>query len=178
MLIRCTDGLLQEKILKGTYADAEQFTSGKPSPFVSLERAECPTAPILVLCNRTFSTLVGLTIALAQFFFAKHKSSLASSLKPASSIYAYAAVAVLNFLSTFCQYEALRYVGFTSQALAKCAKMVPVLIIGRLVYKKQHSAKQWIAAVSRSTVSSTCSNMYLSGSLFLVLLLTSFHDQT
>ena len=51
-----------------------------------------------------------------------------------------------NFLSTSCQYEALKFVSFTTQSLAKCAKMVPVLLVGTLVYKKSHSAKQWISA--------------------------------
>lgn len=36
----------------------------------------------------------------------------------------YAMVAAANFASTYCQYDALKYVGFTTQALAKCAKMV------------------------------------------------------
>ena len=36
----------------------------------------------------------------------------------------YAVVAAANFASTYCQYDALHYVGFTTQALSKCSKMV------------------------------------------------------
>jgi adenosine 3'-phospho 5'-phosphosulfate transporter B2 len=42
----------------------------------------------------------------------------------------YAVVAAANWASTYCQYDALQYVGFTTQALAKCAKMVSFFIPG------------------------------------------------
>lgn len=61
-------------------------------------------------------------------------------------MYFYGIVAAANFASTYCQYDALRFVGFTTQALAKCAKMVPVLIIGRLVYKKSYKEKEYVSA--------------------------------
>lgn len=60
-------------------------------------------------------------------------------------MYFYAAVAAANFASTYCQYDALRFVGFTTQALAKCAKMVPVLLIGRLFYKKSYKEKEYVS---------------------------------
>jgi adenosine 3'-phospho 5'-phosphosulfate transporter B2 len=53
-------------------------------------------------------------------------------------------VAAANFASTYCQYDALRFVGFTTQALAKCAKMVPVLLIGSLFYKKSYKTKEYV----------------------------------
>ena len=63
-------------------------------------------------------------------------------------LYFYAAVAAANFASTYCQYDALRFVGFTTQALAKCAKMVPVLLIGRLFYKKTYKEKEYVSMTS------------------------------
>ena len=116
--------------MKGHYGpDEERYTS----------------APILVLCNRGFAMvssnqnfdnlaepplqLVGLAIVLLRPVFSRSTESLTrrvsilQQLKPASPIYAYAAVAGCNFAATFCQYQALAYVGFTTQALAKTAKM-------------------------------------------------------
>lgn len=53
------------------------------------------------------------------------RTSVSSSVyRSLAQIYFYALVAAANFASTFSQYEALRWVGFTTQALAKCAKMV------------------------------------------------------
>lgn len=52
---------------------------------------------------------------------------------------------MFNFLSTSCQYQALRYVSYTTQSLAKTSKMVPVLVVGALVWKKKHLTREWVA---------------------------------
>lgn len=44
------------------------------------------------------------------------------------------------------QYEALKYVSYTTSALAKCSKMVPVLIISAGLFKRKHQQKDWVAA--------------------------------
>lgn len=56
-----------------------------------------------------------------------------------------ASVAAFNFLSTTCQYQALRYVSYTTQSLAKTSKMVPVLVVGAVVWKKTHATREWVA---------------------------------
>jgi hypothetical protein len=83
----------------------------------------------------------------------------------------YASVAAFNFLSTTCQvswstcvrrgsgapqadlnpgamaqYEALKYVSYTTASLAKCSKMVPVLVISAGLFKRKHQQKDWVAA--------------------------------
>lgn len=108
------------------------------------------SSAILVLCNRLFSMMVGL--GLIAYKAARSdasdfaRASFRARIRPRSPIFAYAAVAACNFAATFCQYEALRHVGFTTQALAKCCKMAPVLFVGRIVYKRKHNAKSWVAA--------------------------------
>lgn len=47
---------------------------------------------------------------------------------PAVPIYKYSAVSISNVIATTCQYEALKHVSFPVQTIAKCAKMVPVMI--------------------------------------------------
>jgi adenosine 3'-phospho 5'-phosphosulfate transporter B2 len=47
---------------------------------------------------------------------------------PAAPLSAYSAIAFSNMLATGCQYEALRYVSFPTQTLAKTAKMIPVMV--------------------------------------------------
>ncbi|KAI5478733.1 adenosine 3'-phospho 5'-phosphosulfate transporter 1 [Pseudohyphozyma bogoriensis] len=119
-------GILQERIMKGNY-DGERFTSSS----------------LLILCNRVFSIAVG--VGILYYKSRGTPGEFRERLKPKSSFYAYAAVAVFNFLSTTCQYEALKYVSYTTQSLAKCAKMVPVLVVGYVVYKKSHKVKEWVA---------------------------------
>ncbi|KAM0749179.1 UAA-domain-containing protein [Meredithblackwellia eburnea MCA 4105] len=130
-------GLLQERIMRGSYGPANQrFTSSS----------------VLIVVNRIFSIATALVI----LFTRKDTSPIGIEnqpraqerwrrLYPASPLLAYAAVAIFNFLSTTSQYEALKYVSYTTQSLAKCAKMVPVLLVGAVIHKKTHRPNEWIA---------------------------------
>jgi solute carrier family 35 (adenosine 3'-phospho 5'-phosphosulfate transporter), member B2 len=55
---------------------------------------------------------------------------------PAAPMTSYAAISVSNVVATFCQYEALKYVSFPVQTLAKTAKMIPVMIWGTIIMRK------------------------------------------
>ncbi|GAA5868006.1 hypothetical protein JCM8547_000779 [Rhodosporidiobolus lusitaniae] len=125
-------GALQEKIMKSsTYGPNNQhFTSSS----------------LLIVFNRLFSISVGLAILFYKSRQQPGHGSFAQRIRPASSYFAYASVAVFNFLSTSAQYQALRFVSYTTQSLAKTAKMCPVLIVGYLVYKKKHAQREWVAA--------------------------------
>ncbi|GAA6020684.1 hypothetical protein JCM11491_000513 [Sporobolomyces phaffii] len=124
-------GVLQEKIMKSsTYGPNEQhFTSSS----------------LLIVVNRVFSIGVGLAILLYKTRGDVDSGTFSQRLRPASPLSAYAAVAMSNFLSTSCQYQALRYVSYTTQSLAKTSKMIPVLVVGALVYRKKHLPREWIA---------------------------------
>ncbi|GAA5895635.1 hypothetical protein JCM8208_005287 [Rhodotorula glutinis] len=124
-------GVLQEKIMKSsTYGpDDRHFTSSS----------------LLIVFNRVFSVVVGLGILAYKTRRQPEFGSFSQRLKPASPYFAYASVAVFNFLSTSCQYQALRYVSYTTQSLAKTSKMVPVLVVGALVWKKKHLTREWVA---------------------------------
>lgn len=143
--------ILQEKVMKTSYGtgdtDEHRFTS----------------SALLVLSNRLFSLVAGLAFSLLLPIPGQDLGSLAGVkgsanealtelrrkridlLRPTWPLHFYALVAAANFMSTFCQYEALRWVGFTTQALAKCAKMVPVLLLGRVVYSKTYKTKEYVA---------------------------------
>ncbi|GAA5838457.1 hypothetical protein JCM11251_003396, partial [Rhodosporidiobolus azoricus] len=125
-------GYLQEKIMKkSTYgSNEEHFTSSS----------------ILIVFNRLFSIAVGLIILLYKSRQQPELGTFTKRLRPASPHFAYASVAIFNFLSTTCQYQALCYVSYTTQSLAKTSKMVPVLIVGALVWKQKHPTKSWVAA--------------------------------
>ena len=85
----------------------------------------------LVLCNRLT------TIAVAAASLAAHGGLAAAA--PAAPLSAYAAVSVANVLATSCQYEALKYVSFGAQTLAKCLKPVPVMLWGALWLRRAYS---------------------------------------
>ncbi|SGY84734.1 BQ5605_C009g05717 [Microbotryum silenes-dioicae] len=123
-------GVLQEKIMKSTYGpNGERFTSSS----------------LLIVANRVISVSVGLGILFFKSRQTPEAGSFSARLRPASSMVAYASVAVFNFLSTTSQYEALKYVSYTTQSLAKTSKMIPVLVVGAVVWKKQHKRREWVA---------------------------------
>ncbi|KAL8293090.1 hypothetical protein RQP46_000784 [Phenoliferia psychrophenolica] len=117
-------GVLQEKIMRGVYGTAqEHFTSSS----------------LLILCNRIFSVSTGLVIV----FIRSQKRSTSgaptptftSRLKPASPLVA------VQLSVNYVPSSQIRLI-----SLAKTAKMVPVLVVGALIYKKKHATKEWMAA--------------------------------
>ncbi|BGP74088.1 hypothetical protein NBRC10513v2_007520 [Rhodotorula toruloides] len=124
-------GVLQEKIMKNsTYgSNNEHFTSSS----------------LLIVFNRLFSIAVGLGILLWKTRQQPEHGGFSQRLRPASPYYAYASVALANFASTTCQYQALRYVSYTTQSLAKTSKMIPVLVVGACIYRKSYMTREWVA---------------------------------
>ena len=135
IILYSTYGVLQERILKGTFNE-QHFTS----------------SPLLILFNRIFSISFALVIL---FIGRMGKGSgvingsapFRELLKPRQQLRAYLAVAMFNFASTTCQYEALRQnISYATHSLAKTTKMIPVLLIGYFLYKKQFATKNFVAA--------------------------------
>ncbi|KAF7805507.1 UDP-galactose/UDP-glucose transporter 5-like [Senna tora] len=121
MLTLVTYGVLQEKIMRVPYGvDKEYF---KHSLF-------------LVFCNRITTSAVSAGALLAS----------KKALDPVAPIYKYCLVSVSNILTTTCQYEALKYVSFPVQTLAKCAKMIPVMIWGTIIMQKRYQGHDYILA--------------------------------
>mmetsp|Transcript_10348 Transcript_10348/g.26543 ORF Transcript_10348/g.26543 Transcript_10348/m.26543 type:complete len:354 (-) Transcript_10348:310-1371(-) len=115
-------GVLQERIMVEPFGDeGDRF---KYSLF-------------LVLCNRLTTMSVAIIAALIY----------GEGIKPIAPIWNYAAVSVSNVVATFCQYEALKYVSFPVQTLAKCAKMIPVMIWGSIIMRKVYKAKDYLIAL-------------------------------
>lgn len=73
-----------------------------------------------------------------------------SQLKNAAPLYKYFMISVSNVLATSCQYEALKWVTLPTQTLAKCAKMVPVMIWGSLIDKKKYGVSDAPTRTSRA----------------------------
>ncbi|SCZ98367.1 BZ3500_MvSof-1268-A1-R1_Chr3-2g06323 [Microbotryum saponariae] len=120
---------LRQELRLGMGPNGERFTSSS----------------LLIVANRVISVSVGLSILFFKSRQTPEAGSFSARLRPASSMVAYTSVAVFNFLSTTSQYEALKYVSYTTQSLAKTSKMIPVLVVGAVVWKKQHKRREWVA---------------------------------
>ncbi|KAG8371419.1 hypothetical protein BUALT_Bualt13G0085700 [Buddleja alternifolia] len=114
-------GVLQEKIMRVPYGPNKEFF--KYSLF-------------LVFCNRITTSAVSAGVLLGR----------KKVLDPVAPIYKYCVVSVSNILTTTCQYEALKYVSFPVQTLAKCAKMIPVMIWGTLIMQKKYTGRDYLFA--------------------------------
>ncbi|KAL5711075.1 UDP-galactose/UDP-glucose transporter 5 [Ranunculus cassubicifolius] len=95
-------GVLQEKIMRVPYGEKIEYF--KFSLFI-------------VFCNRFMTSAVSAGALLAS----------KKTWNPVTPIYKYCFISVSNIMTTTCQYEALKYVSFPVQTLAKCAKMIPVM---------------------------------------------------
>lgn len=113
-------GVLQERIMAEPFG-GERFTHSL----------------LLVLCNRLTTCAVSLIVLAVK----------GQDARPQAPLYAYAAVSLSNVVSTSAQYEALRYLTFPLQTLAKCAKMVPVMLWGAAINRKTYSLQDYGAAL-------------------------------
>ncbi|KAL5581085.1 hypothetical protein UlMin_013527 [Ulmus minor] len=121
MITLVTYGVLQEKIMRVPYGDNKEYF--KYSLF-------------LVFCNRITTSAVS-----AVFLLSSKKA-----LDPVAPVYKYCLVSVSNILTTTCQYEALKYVSFPVQTLAKCAKMIPVMVWGTIIMQKKYMGHDYFLA--------------------------------
>ncbi|KAI3995343.1 hypothetical protein MKX01_032145 [Papaver californicum] len=115
-------GVLQEKIMRVPYGENKEFF--RYSLF-------------LVFCNRITTSAVSAGSLLAS----------KKALDPVVPIYKYCLISVSNILTTTCQYEALKYVSFPVQTLAKCAKMIPVMVWGTMIMQKKYKGQDYVFAV-------------------------------
>uniref|UniRef100_A0A5S6QZ58 Adenosine 3'-phospho 5'-phosphosulfate transporter 1 n=1 Tax=Trichuris muris TaxID=70415 RepID=A0A5S6QZ58_TRIMR len=54
---------------------------------------------------------------------------------------------VSNIVSSWCQYEALKYISFPAQMLGKSSKIVAVMLMGKLVQRRSYPMHQYLSAI-------------------------------
>ena len=119
-----TWGVLQEKVMTHRYGD-------KPSTAVRFKNSE-----FLVFVNRIVAFMVaGLYI------------QITGSGQWNGSFYKFSFTSLSNICSSWCQYEALKFVSFPTQVLGKASKMIPVMIMGKIVSKKTYQHYEYVVAL-------------------------------
>lgn len=63
-----------------------------------------------------------------------------------SPLWEFSFPSVANMLSSWCQYEALRYVSFPTAMLAKAFKVVPVMLMGKFMHNKSYESYEYASA--------------------------------
>ncbi|XP_043075020.1 adenosine 3'-phospho 5'-phosphosulfate transporter 1 isoform X2 [Puntigrus tetrazona] len=142
-----TWGVLQERVMTRSYGATEVEGSG--------ERFK--DSQFLVFMNRILAlTVSGLWCVL--FKQPRHGAPM----------YKYSFASLSNILSSWCQYEALKYISFPTQVLAKASKVIPVMLMGKIVSRKSYEYWEYFTAVLIS----------LGVSMFLLSSSTGKHPST
>lgn len=66
--------------------------------------------------------------------------------KPPAPLYEYVYCSLSNILSSWCQYEALKYVNFPTQVLSKSCKLIAVMLMSKLMLKKRYLKLDYLCA--------------------------------
>uniref|UniRef100_A0A6G1S3R1 Adenosine 3'-phospho 5'-phosphosulfate transporter 1 n=1 Tax=Aceria tosichella TaxID=561515 RepID=A0A6G1S3R1_9ACAR len=75
-----------------------------------------------------------------------HHQTQQGSTKPQAPLYKYIYCSLSNILSSWSQYEALKYVNFPTQCLSKSCKVIPVMLMSRILLRQRHSASDYCCA--------------------------------
>ena len=118
-------GLLQERIMTKPYETGELFKSSK----------------FLVFANRFLAFF-------AAYIAMRVTGEPISRSSKGTPLYKFSFSSVSNIMSSVCQYEALKYVSFPTQVLAKSCKMVPVMLMGYLVSQRTYKPFEYLVAVA------------------------------
>jgi len=116
-----TWGYVQEKVM------TKEYTTGR-----------FPSATFCVFSNRVLAVTVAWAITMY-----KHEGKL----NMPASLLVFAPCALSNTLSSFGQYQALHYVSFPLQTIAKSTKVIPVMIMGKVLNKKSYPCIDYVEAV-------------------------------
>lgn len=109
----------------------------------------------IVFCNRLLTCIISFGLLVIQ----------RKAIRPVAPIPAYAAVSFGNLVASTCQYDSLKYISFALQTLAKCCKMLPVMLWGALIGRQRYSYKELAVA---GAVMAGCASFILSGSVLSV----------
>lgn len=61
-------------------------------------------------------------------------------------MYKYIYCSISNILSSWCQYEALKYLSFPHQVIGKAAKIIPVMVMGKIVSRTKYETYEYVTA--------------------------------
>ncbi|XP_044026003.1 adenosine 3'-phospho 5'-phosphosulfate transporter 1 [Siniperca chuatsi] len=121
-----TWGVLQERVMTRSYGATTPEDEGE----------KFKDSQFLVFMNRILAlTVSGLWCIL--FKQPRHGAPM----------YKYSFASLSNILSSWCQYEALKYISFPTQVLAKASKVIPVMLMGKIVSHKSYEYWEYFTAV-------------------------------
>ena len=105
-------GIMQELIMDSTYEPTPNIPNGK-----------FPSATFCVFSNRFLAIIVAAIVCRIQH----------GTVQSSAPLWYFTPCALSNTISSWSQYQALSFVSFSLQTLFKATKVIPVMIMGRLL---------------------------------------------
>eukprot|EP01036_Dinobryon_divergens_P024779 gene24779-33257_t len=103
------------------------------------EKGSFKSSAFCVFGNRFLALFISLGIVL----FRKWRNHSTGNEAP---YYQYLPSSLSNSLSSWAQYEALKYISFPTQVLSKSCKIIPVMLVGILVNRKSYPFSEYLEA--------------------------------
>ena len=169
----CFAGLQASYLTWGYMQELIMTTPFNPTPRVP--SGMFPSAAFCVFSNRFLAVLVALVAVRIKHgaFFANNKAPL----------WAFTPCALSNTVSSWSQYASLKYVSFPVQTVFKSSKIIPVMIMGKILKGTSYPTTQYLEALLITTgvaifsvLSKSSSNensTQFIGLIFLVMYITS-----
>jgi len=120
-----TWGVLQEKVMTRAYSSGDMF----------------PSATFLVFGNRA----IAIWVALALVYYPQLRHG--ARLEKKAPLVWYAPCSLSNVLSSWAQYQCLKYVTFPVQVVSKSCKIIPVMLVGKFVHGKSYPIAEYLEAL-------------------------------
>ena len=118
-----TWGFIQEKVMTQRY-----------------ETGMFPSTVFLVCANRALALVVAGALMM-------YKSKVQRQPAPRAPFYQFSPCSISNIVSSWAQYECLKYVSFPTQTLFKSSKVIPVMLVGKFFHKKNYPWIEYLEAV-------------------------------
>ena len=99
-----------------------------------------PSTVFLVCANRSLALCVAGALML-------YKARMYHGSPPKAPFYQYSPCSISNIVSSWAQYECLKYVSFPTQTLFKSSKVIPVMLVGKFFHKKSYPWIEYFEAV-------------------------------
>lgn len=154
-----TWGVLQEKIMTTKYVilpqETQNITLKSQGHMIYNQTNDIETrsktvvfhdSQFLVFVNRIVAFIVAI-IALVTLDRRRKDDCRGNISKPQAPLYEYIYSSLSNILSSWCQYEALKYVNFPTQVLSKACKLIPVMLMSKLISRKRYSMFDYLCAI-------------------------------
>lgn len=133
----CFCGLQASYLTWGYMQELIMTTQFQPTPRV--QSGQFPSAAFCVFSNRFLAVIVA-TIAVRL----KHGAVFANNKAP---LWAFTPCALSNTMSSWSQYASLKYVSFPVQTVFKSSKIIPVMMMGKLLKGTSYPLGQYIEAL-------------------------------